>query len=521
MKSDGSAILQKAKRGYKKYEEFIKKFVYTDFYLLLVAVATFIGWVTQCAPFGIGALTLIVCLVLLGSDDILPITINIFGAALVIYTDDVGSLLSLWPILLPIIPCIIIFAIKNCRHKFRLGKMFYPQIAVSLALLLGGAGVVSSADYGRAASTAILLGLGVLAVYILYNHFLKRDGAHDIPTYFSKVMMYLGMVIALELVVVIIRSDIPVTDWKYSYWDVGWGNRNNIATYLILTAGLTFFLSTKYKHGWIYLAVGAFQYLCIILSFSRGGILFGGISGVIALVFAIVKSKNKKATLISVGVVLAVVLILYFAFMGKVNAIIASLLSRGMDTSGRTELYIEAWELFKSHPFLGGGLGYQGNNFEMSVVGMYWFHSTLFQVLGSMGLVGVAAYAYYYVTRAKLLFKNIKKTFILFILAIWIGFEGYCMIDAGTFLPYPNMMLVIVMTLLLELNTDCKPDDLYHSEYAADNGEAAAELTEQPEENSEQTAAECCGLSDENVLEQTVAELPEQAPTSCEAEISR
>ena len=318
-----SAFLQKAKRGYEKYEEIIKKFVYTDYYLLLVAVVTFIGWVTQCAPFGISALIMIACLVLLGSDDILPLTINIFGAMLVVYTDDVGALIWLWPVLLPLVPCIIVFAVKNCRHKFRLGKMFYPQVAVTLALLLGGAGVISLADYGRAASTTILLGLGVLAVYILYNHFLKRDGTHDILTYFSKVMMYIGIVVALELIVVIIRSDMPVADWKYSYWNLGWGTRNNIATSLIITAGLTFFLSTKYKHGWIYLTAGAFQYLCIILSFSRGGIIFGGISGVIALILAVVKAKDRKITLIFVGVVFAAILILYFAFMGKINSMLS------------------------------------------------------------------------------------------------------------------------------------------------------------------------------------------------------
>ena len=100
---------------------------------------------------------------------------------------------------------------------------------------------------------------------------------------------------------------------------------------------------------------------------------------------------------------------------------------------------------------------------------MYWFHSTLFQVIGSLGIVGLAAYIWYYAVRAKLLFKNIKNTFNLFILAIWIGFEGYCMIDAGTFIPYPNMMLIIVTALLLELQSPCKAKDYMNLTYSRNN----------------------------------------------------
>ena len=153
-------FFQKLKNGYSKYEQFIRKFAYTDLYLLLVSVITVIGWATKCAPFGITTLTIIACLVLIGIDDVLPLTINIFGAMLVIYTSNIGELLSIWPVLLLFIPSFAVFILKNCRHKFRLGKMFYPQIAISLVLLLGGLGVISGTNYLRALPTALLLGLG-------------------------------------------------------------------------------------------------------------------------------------------------------------------------------------------------------------------------------------------------------------------------------------------------------------------------------------------------------------------------
>lgn len=459
MKASTAALTSRFKQGFARYENFIRKFVYTDYYLLLVTAVTVIGWVTKCAPFGIATLSLIACLVLLGSDDILPLTINIFGAVLVIYTDNVGEMIYMWPALLPMAPCMIIFLIRNFRHKFKLGKMFFPQVAVTVALLMGGIGTVAAKDYMRALPMALVLGLGVLAVYVLYNHFLKRDGEHDIRLYFAKVMVYLGIVISLELVTTIARSDIPFESWSIVSWNLGWGNRNNVATYLILTAGLSLYLSSQYRCGWAYFAIGVVQYVCIVLTFSRGGIIFGGISGIIAVVLTMFYSKNKREHFISVAVILAVALALSLIFMKEINDVISALVARGFGTSGRTDLYKEAVLRFKEHPIFGVGMGYVGNNFDINTMGTYWFHSTVYQVLASMGIMGVLAYGYYYSMRFYIALKDIKNPFNLFILAVWVGFEGYCLIDAGTFVPYPNMMLIIVMALLTE-NCLCEKNNV-------------------------------------------------------------
>ena len=471
-----SVLLANFKRGYNKYEQFIKKFVYTDYYLILVSLLTFLGWVTKCAPFGLSVAIIIICLVLLGTDDILPLTFNIFGAMLLIYSEDPKDYVYMWPMLIPMVICIVIFVVKNCRHRFSLGKMFFPQLAVSIALLLGGVGVISTQAYERTLLNCLLLGFGVLLVYVFYNHFLKRDDNRDYGAYFSRVMMYIGIIISLELIVHIIRSGIPSSQWAEAYWRIGWGSRNSIATFLILTAGLTFYLSTQSRHGWVYLALGLLQYFCIIMTFSRGGIVFGAISGVLALIFTIVKAKDKKRQLIYTAVIVGFALIMYLIFMSRINGMIASLISRGTGSSGRIDIYKEAWELFKTYPFQGGGMGFIGSSpfVNLNALGQYWMHSTFFQVIACMGIIGLIAYLYYYGARLFLLFKNIKNSFNLFVLAVWVGYEGYCLIDTGTFVPQ-NMMLIIVMTLILELNNAKKPSaisELSNSEeyiYSANN----------------------------------------------------
>lgn len=438
------------KTGYNKYQSFINKFIYTDFYLALVCIVVFIGWVTKCAPFGITGAVVLACLALLGANDILPLTVNFFSAVLLVYSYDFSDYTYLWPLAIPLAICFVFFLIKNGRHKFTLGKMFFPLLAIAYAMLLGGVGTLIKQDFLRALPDFVMLGLGVPAVYILYNHYLKRDDQRDVPLYFSKTMMYIGLVMCFQLITVIAQSGIPVHDWHKAVWNVGWANRNGLATYMIFTAGMTMYLSTRYRQGWIYLALGIFQYACLVMTFSRGGIIFGIISGVIALIFTIIKAPNKKLFFFYIGIVILGMLIIYLCLMHDINTMFMALIDRGSGTSGRSELYKEAWALFKAHPFFGVGKGYMGALTKPSEIGIYWFHSTFFQIIACMGIMGLIAYVYFYAVRIKILFKNIKNSFNLFCLAVFIGFEGYSLINTGTFVAYPCMALVITMTLLLE-----------------------------------------------------------------------
>ncbi|MDE6276256.1 MAG: O-antigen ligase family protein [Clostridia bacterium] len=443
-------IENKKNIGFEKYQSFVSKFVYTDFYLALVSIVVFVGWITKCAPLGITGLVVLSCLALLGSDDILPLTINIFSGVLLIYSDKFSDYTYLWPLAIPFGMCFIFFLIKNRGRKFKLGKMFFPLVAVAYALLLGGVGSTIKQDFMRVLPDFFMLGVGVPAVYLLYSNYLKRDDERDIPLYFSKSLMYLGLIICFQLITVIAQSKVPVHDWQSAVWEVGWADRNDVATYLIFTAGMTMYLSTRYRQGWIHLALGIFQYVCLVLTFSRGGIIFGIISGVAALIFTIIKAPNKRLHFFYIGIVVLGMLIIYLCLMKDINTMLSALLSRGFGTSGRSNLYKEAWELFKSHPLFGVGKGYYGPFTHTSAIGVYWFHSTFFQIIASMGAMGIIAYVYFYVTRLKILFKNIKNSFNLFCLAVFIGFEGYSLINTGTFVAYPFMALVLTMTLLLE-----------------------------------------------------------------------
>ncbi len=479
-------FMEKVKDIFNTCQGFLRRFAYSDFYFAWISLIVFVGWVSKSAVFGFVSIVLTAILLLLTLDDILPLIVCIFNAVLMIFTNDINVLLPMWPTFIPLGIAIVIFAIRNFNNKFSYGKlafecdysgemtkmpvgkkilwtlrhynkayglgvMFLPQLLVSIVLLMGGIGVISSENYMRGFPTGLALGFGVLGVYVLCNHYLKRDNKRDTALYFAKMMMCIGLVIIAQMVVNIAKYNLTVDMFASNYFDIGWGNRNNIGTYLVMTMPMCFYLSTRYRRGFVAFAIGILQMIFIIISMSRGAILAGSLAFVLSLVFVAIKMPNKRQSFVQIGLTVALIAVLLIIFRDKVVGIVQALLDRGMESAGRELLYKEAIALFKQYPLLGVGLGYSGDNFNINVMSFYWFHSTFFQVIANMGVVGLIVYVFYYAIRLKQVFINIKHTFNLFVLAMWIGFEGYSLIDIGTFSPYPNMMLIIISCLMLEL----------------------------------------------------------------------
>jgi len=80
---------------------------------------------------------------------------------------------------------------------------------------------------------------------------------------------------------------------------------------------------------------------------------------------------------------------------------------------------------------------------------MYWYHSTLFQILGSLGIVGVIAYGYQEIVRF-LTLVNVKSVFNLYTLLSIGGFAAYSMVNVGYFVPLPFVAIVVHMFIVAE-----------------------------------------------------------------------
>ena len=116
----------------------------------------------------------------------------------------------------------------------------------------------------------------------------------------------------------------------------------------------------------------------------------------------------------------------------------------------RVKLLIRSFEDFLRHPLFGIGISSLANTDLYSDNGcICWYHMYFPQLWGSMGLLGLGAYMYQLVIRAKLIFtKPTAESTALGL--IYLGLFLYSQTDVGEFTPIPFVVIVIIVFVLLE-----------------------------------------------------------------------
>lgn len=446
-----------------KYKSFIAKldkFLYSDYYLLTIAAIIFIFWnigyfVPKAELAGMILLVLLSAFVLFVKDDATVIIPVIFMCAALFPIEINPSAYGLWILALIPFPLALIYHVIHYRRKLKVNKYFYSQLAVSIALLFGGIGTIDGAGYKNGIVWALLLGVAILAIYFIFSNYCKPKSEIDLKIYLAKIMFYASMLIMFEVFVFYMRKPDAIHNMDERV-SLGWCIGNNFSTWLVLLMPGTCYLAVKSKLSWLYTLLFLGEHVAIILSLSRGGILFALIAAPFFIFSMIYFGKAyRKGVVIPLIAVFIVGIIVIGATWDKTIEFFSMVIHRSftsdghVETSGRWGLYAEAWNCFKANPIFGAGIGYFGKNYNGGTLGFYFFHSTLFQIIGCMGLVGLGAYIYNYVERFKIIYR--KDMFNIFILIGMLGFEGYAMIDTGTFVPMPSMIMVTLIIVVLEL----------------------------------------------------------------------
>ncbi len=430
----------------------IKRLFYSDAFLIVFALVSFVSWYVGIPVIGYAFVSLTATLILLLLDDITPIFgVLFFAVPVVADPTNIGSVAVMVPIFVPTVFAIAYRLIVS-RPRFVFGKMFMPQLGVSIVLLVGGIAVIDPSDWLRVLPMVFLLGFGVLIFYVLFLNYSNQNPYVQVSVYTSKVFAYVGLLCVAEIVTFYLRSGASPADWGSLWLDLGWGIHNNVATILVMSAPLSLYLASKHKFCLLYVILASINYLGIILSFSRGGILMGAVAFIPALVLSVAKTEYRKNMVFSLTAVFFALFIAYISLFDFANSAIASLLGQGFGVSGRDNLASEAWQLFKQNPIFGAGMGYVGNNLgETKSVALYFFHSTVLQVIASMGLFGVAGYVWFYIRRYKIMLRNITKDpYKWFLMLALFSFEAYSLIDTGTFVPMPFMILLMALNAMIE-----------------------------------------------------------------------
>lgn len=391
---------------------------------------------------------------LLVCDDIMPTTLP-FLLVCTFATNCYNSFdtFIVYAIYAPVILACVAFHFVVYKKSYSIGFSFKGIFAVSLALILGGFGGYSLMEYAKGSYYVLGLGVGMMIAYALMKSEFSVKRNYDIKERFSVSMLLM----ALFCIIVLILG-------KYYHKIYGWyylGERrqsfspNNLATLLMFAMPFPLYLAKKNSLWAIFIPAILWG---IFYSDSRGGILFGCVEFIACIVYWIF-TGNKKirgGIILAMGMIGIVMLIIYW------NAIYEKIYDL-MDLDKikneiRITMFFEAIENFKKRPLLGTGIlddsiAYGKHNVKGT---MTWYHMMIPQIIGSMGLVGVVAYAYQFWGRVKLIFTK-KNAWSLCLGISYLGILLMSQVNPGEFCPIPFELLTVLLFIFQEERFVKKP----------------------------------------------------------------
>ena len=216
----------------------------------------------------------------------------------------------------------------------------------------------------------------------------------------------------------------------------------------MLAMPFAFYLSAK-DFGLFF--IGIIDYILILFTGSRGGMLFGLIELIICIaVMFILDKRHRPAIAAIVGVSLVVPCLTYKTWIDTLSYTLLRLIDP-KENSIRLQLIPRGIGDFKSNPIFGRGIGYMGNRdvHKSADFALCWYHCSPIQVIGSFGIVGIVAYGYLIYLRIKTLMKNL--TFFNIIMFIsYIGLGMMSLVNPGIFAPFPYLFLITLYFVMME-----------------------------------------------------------------------
>lgn len=339
--------------------------------------------------------------------------------------------------------------IVRLRPVLRVGRSFYPLVAVALATCLGGIGMISAAEYFRPAALFYVFGLGpgLVLVYLLMQNELRDPG--DEQAFLADLMalsVTCAIVVAGYYLLSIPRFETEVWGMIVPQWS------NNIATLLMLSFPTIF---VRARHNMLYLPLGLFVALATILCGSNAAIALASLELLVCfgyLAFTEWRRGYRLPLIIALAIMtcLAVVAVIAFILGDPTHNLSYSI-------RDRMALLKRGFENFVDNPLFGCGFGYLGNAdiYSGKTGTINWYHIFVAQVAGGLGIVGVVAWGYQLLVRFGLAFRARGTRTFAFGLC-YLGLLLMSMLNPGEFCPVPYAFLAVTFFVLLERH-DKKP----------------------------------------------------------------
>ena len=435
----------------------VRKFLASDTFsiilFILAALIIIFNWEIPGSIY----LGFLICGILVVSDDLF----SCFLPALLLISFAIRNKDSyddymeyLWGI--PIVVFAVLFHIIAYRKVFtyKKGELLLPMCLATAALMLGGVGSMTWAEYTSKINLSYMFALGalIILVYIFIGGVLRpgKNYTDHMDERLSKVMITVSCYLVFS-----------VLQWYVEHLDefiferniLAFQWRNNACTILMIAMPFTFYMAAK--KNFAYISVAFLSYGAIVLTGSRGGLLFGAVELMILVVyFAVTDKKHRKPLLLIIGIVFVVAICLSPKLIHLMRYTLERFTSY-KENFRRLGLIKRSFEDFLSNPITGRGIGYMGNrDLHPSKIGqLCWYHSSVPQVIGSFGILGILAYGYQLFCRIRFFIRR-KSLFSKTVFMSFIALELMSLVNPGIFAPAYLVIITILFAIVENYETE-------------------------------------------------------------------
>ncbi len=356
-----------------------------------------------------------------------------------------------------IVPVAVLLLFHLIAYRKKLttkGTQFKPILFVSIAILLGGFGFISPEEYFALTSIYHMLGLGfaMLLIYAYFYAHLDAKRNYSLIDHLTKVMVLTGCFASFMVIsyyIININQVIDRGGLLFMQW------RNNCSTILMITIPFAFLMANKKSYATVF---GFIFYFALLLTGSRGGMVFGSVEIVMCIVMYMLYDKRRRLAYI---IICACILFGFLAFAPQVTEFLGYTIDRlfnaingflmGESTEVRAIHYARGINDFLTHPIFGTGLGYMGNRDVHASVdfALCWYHCAPIQVCASFGVVGILAFGYQFIKRNILIWRK-ATLFNMTIFLSYISLEMMSLVNPGVFCPVPYLLYVTLFMVIVE-----------------------------------------------------------------------
>ena len=444
------------KLNMSKVFDHVDEFFYGYAYPVILAFITVFCYVLKLQLGGIALFFILGSYLLVTHRDATPILpILAFFIFLIRDISVTGSIVFYLMIVPPAI-CLIIHFVKFPLKHFNFGRLFLPLCFVITALFLGGLLSPYVSAYKEGLLYTIPLGPVLLTIYLYFANYIEYPEDFDIKHYFAFLLCLVGFIACFEFLYYY-HNFIVLENNVFSNSELGCGNVNMIGTVLLIAIPAVCYLGVKAKNVYPYVITVLAFYFIIYKTGSDGslGVAIAYLPILALFVFLRTKGKNhKRFKFIALLAIMGALGILLLLILKDKTYYITNILDKAKKSdSGRTDLYLDAVRIFLENPLFGAGFGYHNHQLYAPTgaggLRLYNSHSTLFQVMGSLGLVGLGAYTYYFYSRFAVFMQN-NKDFNTFACASFIMCSCYGFVDTVEFSTIPTMIILTFLVLITE-----------------------------------------------------------------------